>query len=1648
MSVSLGAGANRNINDRVDQFCPVGVTDQSELPACAGGSFCFNRSCFDSVGGQLTTNGGNYRQETRYKLYFVEPGSGPRFRETQGIEYDNPLQRLDVLAIENNLLDGEFPDLLPYCQQRAAGTLSSFTFHGNNFGGKLPKSFAFCTGITDFEIKGMPQLEGPLPDMEPSLRSCSACLPFDLRGTGDCPRWTEAVVYDPIENPYPGTDDNGAYFRSEGVGQTPDCCRMYQCFTGGFAWDPIFQTHNPVFEFADTDAAADCSTVCESGFDSIPTLSSANAGSDISADAARRCKIYANEYDYFNPRWLFNSYNSNDPEDLCASGGLTYSGIEHAGGSTITSFKLDGASMNSMSGLLPQLDNSNVLHTIEVTSATWLQNLPAMQTQNYLCVQSPTDSTYGIPMYIANGVLDDATTPAPYTGSQCPWTGLYTGLRTLKIDHSITPDTADGKTFAVHPTLHVGDFHGHPELATVSLKNNNLKGDLPNVDDPHGDQDDDLVTYHLNHNSFGYPAPALCSGYVGQADCVSAGCSWDADGNACNSCVDRSACAPGDTSCESENEIDCVPHTFRHLYKLNDFELTYNEMSSSIPLVFFKLSHLLDLDLSHNSYSRFIETEICQTYAECTCTTTGDPANGDFNLYDMYHRPMMEHRCASGTCTDSLVQPETRIPPVGQANTASFFFDISYNNVTDLPMYLLRGFKRIHAANNDITAEGTLWKETYHSDGSLNRESFLFPLPFGGCDAYSYPALQILDLSGNDIGDCTIPATPSQWATDCPALAEEMLSDMTELGDLVTLDLSGNAFEPKVDFPDNWRMAEYWPAIKQLKLGHIFTGRMSYESMNGAEDSGVICPLELQTLHLMGGELSSEIKLSHFDSVVARAALEAKFPPYELDWDSRRVSVLPADSATPDSHTSTKVVVQVLKEASFASEDGPRAGLTAVTATRLANAIGVDFVVAPLMTGPTCDIDKGDEQCELCTSEAGVRAALPFCDSIGAFEGAQLDNSPLRLELSSGETAENRLQMEAQAAYRTKTAMIGYAVRHMGCPGMGCGGSNVTWKGPYEVSFTLLSAEPVTPPFFACKSMTGLDLQGNQFGGLLSRAYTDVDYGTIVLNGGLPHSLMLSVVPMPHLRTFVVDGNNFTGPVPAIAPRRLPLAETNINPCAEEYTNGTNSPPGCTPQSAWTYRMVFSEAGPTHVQFCTQVSDGVDCGANQFDCPIPQIPQAFFVRNRANGPFIHRTNNGFCGCDECAMTDSDGNLLRACRHDCACACECNSASPDWPSCRGTEPDVYTECSPRVKKFSYTHPVYDTIDCSCPSGSDCAGQFGSSASDDFDYDPLMCRAWCSECSPGRSSSGVDVDFCPNCAPGYFTSEYGQESCAACALGTYSEGAGGVGSGGCQLCPEGRFNMRTGSPECLNATPGSYVDFEGAYCLPYPGDSYTTCDMPNSTEQGLGPKHCNGGLHSPRAGMASCEACPTGRFSLPAGMYAECTACPPGTRTDPNNTQALLCKKCDPGFFQATPGADECQPSRPGFYSDAFGLDYGKVCPGNSISQEGAVVCETCPENMKANEEHVECKPCGTFDTSEGCKMDPATVAGVAAAGGTIVLLVLCAIYNAACSGNREASEQLMREASEGSEENPVTKAKHHHHHGDHGDHHHHHHHSKN
>jgi hypothetical protein len=356
---------------------------------------------------------------------------------------------------------------------------------------------------------------------------------------------------------------------------------------------------------------------------------------------------------------------------------------------------------------------------------------------------------------------------------------------------------------------------------------------------------------------------------------------------------------------------------------------------------------------------------------------------------------------------------------------------------------------------------------------------------------------------------------------------------------------------------------------------------------------------------------------------------------------------------------------------------------------------------------------------------------------------------------------------------------------------------------------------------------------------------------------------------MPRQDALYFYGNNFSGPVPAILPRYQMIT---MDPCGipSPLTGSITTALACTEQAMWMYGLTFAEPHLSEVHFCAVNSaDGsVDCGSNHFDCPIPQVPQAFHIRNVKNDPY-----HGYCGCTACQQYDAFGNLLRECDPACdmsTCQCECvpgqhflvsDGAGGMTLSSDACDINPYdsSQCSPRVSKFSYSHWVYDSVDCACPSGNDCGGD--ETAGVNFNTD--ACRPFCSECQPGRYSAVTDNPTCDMCAPGHYSSQYGQSFCDACSRGKFSGGGGASGGGACQLCEVGKYGVQEGAAECASAPLGTFVNFQGAYCLD-PADKTaswtgTTCDMLNASEQPLGPRHCNAGYKSSSPGAQACTPC---------------------------------------------------------------------------------------------------------------------------------------------------------------------------------------------
>merc|ERR1711871_513554 len=218
--------------------------------------------------------------------------------------------------------------------------------------------------------------------------------------------------------------------------------------------------------------------------------------------------------------------------------------------------------------------------------------------------------------------------------------------------------------------------------------------------------------------------------------------------------------------------------------------------------------------------------------------------------------------------------------------------------------------------------------------------------------------------------------------------------------------------------------------------------------------------------------------------------------------------------------------------------------------------------------------------------------------------------------------------------YEKKSVLYDYTVRHLGCPGAGCAADctfitdeSCRWAGDYEGSFKLVEAQARAPPFFTLENIQQLELQNNDFGGELRNVYNHLDYKTISLNGGMP-AKYFNATPMVHADNLFFDGNRFSGAIPAILPK-FQLA--TIDPCGvrDPMSGMVFAPPACTPPENYIYQLIMSEATPSEVHFCSKnTATGLyECGDNVYDCPVPTIPQAFYVRNTKNDP-----EYGYCGC--------------------------------------------------------------------------------------------------------------------------------------------------------------------------------------------------------------------------------------------------------------------------------------------------------------------------------------------------------------------------------------------------------------------------------
>jgi hypothetical protein len=241
------------------------------------------------------------------------------------------------------------------------------------------------------------------------------------------------------------------------------------------------------------------------------------------------CRVFATEYESFQPAWYLTAGLSGpSPQFYCDQDhiGASYTALQSSDVMSFTSFTMDGTAMGSMTGGFPLLDPGAPLTTIQVTNAQWITAMPVFQYQDFQCTNNP--SYYGH--------ADSA---------DCDFVPEYPSLVTFSLVNSIRPTSADGLTFAVYPGStggHIGDWHGYTKLANFDLSSNRLKGDLPNVDDPDTDHNDNLQVLKLNSNSFGYG---------GCFDRSCAACLADLSSALCMACP-----------------IDCIPPEYSYYHQL------------------------------------------------------------------------------------------------------------------------------------------------------------------------------------------------------------------------------------------------------------------------------------------------------------------------------------------------------------------------------------------------------------------------------------------------------------------------------------------------------------------------------------------------------------------------------------------------------------------------------------------------------------------------------------------------------------------------------------------------------------------------------------------------------------------------------------------------------------------------------------------------------------------------------------------------------------------------------------------------------------------------------------------------------------------------------------------------------------------------
>merc|ERR1711871_88403 len=214
---------------------------------------------------------------------------------------------------------------------------------------------------------------------------------------------------------------------------------------------------------------------------------------------------------------------------------------------------------------------------------------------------------------------------------------------------------------------------------------------------------------------------------------------------------------------------------------------------------------------------------------------------------------------------------------------------------------------------------------------------------------------------------------------------------------------------------------------------------------------------------------------------------------------------------------------------------------------------------------------------------------------------------------------------------------------------------------------------------------------------------------------------------------------------------------------------------------------------------------------------------------------------------------------------------------------------------------------------------------------------------SDCPAGSYQRGSE---CIHCPPGKYQEKSKSTSCDTCQSGKVSTVVGSTTQSTCEWGPMCRQDANV---TCAQGAPGFFRSNCRACGKCMAGGSYCSDGRLKLCEAGtFSIDLVQGGKWNKNHGHASCEKCPTGKFSDVGS--SNCTNdCPPGMFLENDGSGAYICKQCSNNQYNPHVNARSCQVCPPGKFAEYVPQDDHKPYTGEwwqRLIVSGATTCSTC------------------------------------------------------------------------------------------------------